>query len=317
MRWREPPAPREGVSDVRGVANLVIAGVTKAGTTSLFHYLGQHPEVCPSKVKETNYFSVLHGPGAWLGPASEYEAHFAQCRGETYRLDATPNYFYGGERLIAEVKRICGAPKVIISLRDPAERMWSTYLYAKSKFRLDPQMNFAEYVESCRRLSLEGTDFDPDHRPYRSYSTGFYTGYLRQWISAFGPDLRIVFFEHLAADPEAVVVGLCDWLNLESDPVAGFDFGARNRTIQTRSRRLRRFALSLNKAAAPVVERRPRVKAALRTAYERVNASPQTEEFSSELKRGLSEDFKDENAALRRLLLEEGYEHFPSWLEEA
>ena len=39
--------------------NLVIAGVPKAGTTSLFNYLAQHPDICPSDVKETRYFEPL------------------------------------------------------------------------------------------------------------------------------------------------------------------------------------------------------------------------------------------------------------------
>ena len=39
--------------------NLVIAWVSKAGTTSMFHYLGQHPDVGTSDVKEVRYFTPL------------------------------------------------------------------------------------------------------------------------------------------------------------------------------------------------------------------------------------------------------------------
>jgi hypothetical protein len=39
--------------------NLVIAGVGAAGTTSLFYYLIQHPDICGSNVKEVRYFTPV------------------------------------------------------------------------------------------------------------------------------------------------------------------------------------------------------------------------------------------------------------------
>ena len=38
------------------LANLIIAGVTRAGTTSLFEALAWHPDICGSAAKETHYF---------------------------------------------------------------------------------------------------------------------------------------------------------------------------------------------------------------------------------------------------------------------
>ena len=39
--------------------NFIISGVARCGTTSLFHYLNQHPEIGMSNVKEPKYFSSL------------------------------------------------------------------------------------------------------------------------------------------------------------------------------------------------------------------------------------------------------------------
>ena len=39
--------------------NLLVAGVSRGGTTSMFHYLGQHSEVGTSDVKELRYFTPL------------------------------------------------------------------------------------------------------------------------------------------------------------------------------------------------------------------------------------------------------------------
>ena len=40
-------------------ANLIVAGVSKCGSTSLFSYLAAHPDVCGSNVKETQFFMPL------------------------------------------------------------------------------------------------------------------------------------------------------------------------------------------------------------------------------------------------------------------
>ena len=75
--------------------NLVIAGVSRAGTTSLFRYLAQHPDVGTSDVKELRYFSaVRHGQP--LEPLDMYAAHFKACT-QAFAVEATPGYFYGGE----------------------------------------------------------------------------------------------------------------------------------------------------------------------------------------------------------------------------
>src|SRR3954463_13629169 len=79
----------------RRLPNLVIAGVAKAGTTSLFNYLAQHPDICASDVKETRYFEPLRY-GEVLPPIESYTAHFRHRQGERYALEATPTYFYGG-----------------------------------------------------------------------------------------------------------------------------------------------------------------------------------------------------------------------------
>src|SRR6266568_3164674 len=73
----------------------VIAGVNKAGTTSLFVSLSTHPEVSPSAIKETRYFLPVRY-GRPLEPPSVWEGYFAAAPDRPLRLEATPSLFYGG-----------------------------------------------------------------------------------------------------------------------------------------------------------------------------------------------------------------------------
>jgi hypothetical protein len=41
--------------------NFLVIGAGKAGTTALYNYLGQHPEVYVTPTKETNFFALDGG----------------------------------------------------------------------------------------------------------------------------------------------------------------------------------------------------------------------------------------------------------------
>ena len=69
--------------------DAVIAGVNKAGTTSLFVSLSEHPDVVASAVKETRYFLPARW-GAPLEPASVWDSYFAAHPDRPVRLEATP-----------------------------------------------------------------------------------------------------------------------------------------------------------------------------------------------------------------------------------
>ena len=53
---------------------FILGGAPKAGTTSLYHYLDQHPEVCMSARKETSVFIDNKGL-EWL--SENYYQHYA------------------------------------------------------------------------------------------------------------------------------------------------------------------------------------------------------------------------------------------------
>src|SRR3954466_15902853 len=103
------------------LANLVVIGVNKAGTTSLFDYLGRHPDIGLSDLKELRYFTPLRY-GEPLGPLDSYAQHFDHCVEERYAVEATPGYFYGGRPLARAMHETCGSVRTVLSLREPADR---------------------------------------------------------------------------------------------------------------------------------------------------------------------------------------------------
>jgi hypothetical protein len=251
---------------VSRLPNLVIAGVGKGGTTSLFWYLSQHPDICASDAKEIRYFAALSEGDSDLPPIDSYAAHFRHCRGERYALEASPQYFHGGERVVEAMREVLGDPKVILTLRDPVDRLWSQFRFVKTRFGPVPDaMTFEEYVERNERVWRDDAPLIPAIVPFWHIKGGAYADHITPWFDGFGHDFRIVFFEDLARDPAEVIDGLASWLGVDRAPVRSFTYSVENRTVQTRSAVLQRMALFLNREE--LLGRHRRLKAPLRRLY--------------------------------------------------
>jgi hypothetical protein len=305
------------MTDLRLLPNLLIAGVAKAGTSSLAWYLTQHPDICPGDRKEINYFSPLVFGLPPRESIEDYARHFSAWAGQTYRLDASPRYFYGGPKLVEAVRSTLPDPKTMIILRDPVDRFWSSYRSKKDRDRLDEGVTFAEFFEACRSRYAEGVDVQKANHRYRSLRIGAYAENLRDWIDGFGSELKIVFFEHLAADPHAVVVDVCEAIGLDPAPAADFDYAVRNVTIPPRSRKLSAVTRRINLRVDRHFRERPELKARLRSAYKTVNGRRQKERMTTEDRALVEAFYAGPNRELQELLSGLGYTDFPAWLAKA
>jgi hypothetical protein len=293
--------------------NLVITGVGKGGTTSLFWYLSQHPDVCASDEKEIRYFAALTEGGSELPPIEEYTKHFRHCRGERYALEASPQYFHGGRRVVDAMHEVLGHPRVVVSLRDPVDRLWSQFRFVKTRFGPVPEsLTFDDYVRRSEQVWRERRPLTPETVPYWHLAGGHYADHVDPWFEGFGEDFRVVFFEHIASDPRKVVADLADWLGIDRGPVASFAYSVENRTVPIRSQLLQRAALFLNRE--DILGQRRRLKAPLRAIYYAVNRRSGGETMSPETREHLRALFAPANARLAAALRERGYADLPAWL---
>lgn len=299
--------------------NLVIAGVTKAGTTSLFGYLAQHPDVGAAAVKEVDHFAPLV-EGREPPSLASYAAHFRDSRDRPVRLEASPRYFIGGRplvsRLVADLGTNGTRPKVLIVLREPVSRMRSSYTYKRSKQRLPDDVDFSEFVRRCRRVHDEGTVRDPGSANYRALAVGVYADFLPAWYDGLGPDLRVVFFDDLR-EPSQLLRSLCEWLGLDPEPVAGFDLTARNATYQPRSHALRRAALAVDGRLSRWGREDAVLRRRLRTGYHRLNRGGRQDFVSAADAAELAAFYAPTLGRLRALLEEHGQRDVPPWILRA
>lgn len=272
-------------------ANLVIAGVTKAGTTALLHYLAQHPEICGERFKEAQLLLTHAGDPAAVEEG--YDRQFRHWNGERYRLESSPAYFPAGPDLLDG-----GAPtRVIIVLRDPVRRIWSGYRMKRRK-GLVPDTTFETFVAD----GLAGSD-DPLHRVF---STSRYARHLRPWLERHGDDLLVLFFEDLIADTPGAVARVCEWLGLDTTVVADFRFAVHNRGVTPRSRRLHTAAAAANRVLALPLRRRVGLRSRLLGLYERLGTTSPEVELPDAVAEQLVAAHRQEAVELVRLLREHG-----------
>jgi hypothetical protein len=294
------------------VANALIAGVNKAGTTSLFVTLAGHPDIAPATVKETRYFL----PARWgrpLEPRSVYEAYWAGAGAAPVRLEATPGYFSGGPDLVAAVRRVCGAPKIVVVLREPVARLVSYFTFQQMRLRLPATMTLTEYL--ARADALDATDFrDPDHEVWFGARGGMYADALPDWTGEFGADVGVFFFEDLVGDPAATVARVAAFLGVDPARLPTPGLGSENRTSGFRNPVLQRVALGINDRFEPVLRRHHGLKERLRSAYLRVNGRAVRTTVTPAERAAAAERFVDPNARLAAQLRALGVADLPEWL---
>ena len=171
--------------------NLVIAGVNKAGTTSLFDYLASHPEICASAIKETGFFLPCRYSNEKLAPLNEYKSLF-RCQGERIIMEATPGYFYGGTGLASKIYTTLPGVRIVIILREPLSRLISFFHFMKNMLLVDKDMSLNEYILRCTKLS-EAELKERNKNKFFGVEGGCYSKYLPDWQKQFGANLKIFF----------------------------------------------------------------------------------------------------------------------------
>ena len=302
---------REPAMDER-FPNLIVAGVSKGGTTTLAGYLGRHQDVCLARSQEVFYALAAGASGEGLRP---YRDGYDSCRGQRYLCEHGATYYFGGEYVVDAIKRWQPEARILMTVRDPVDRLWSAYNYIKGAFRLPRETSFEDYISEAERRRDAGLDTLPDP-VWRELAIGHYDQTVVPWIDAFGTHLRVVFFERWTKDPVSALRELWDWLGIPVGAEGGMDLSKRNRTVLHRNRVVKEAAYALNRRVTYVLTRTPRLKDALRRAYYAINADPVADRMRPETRESVRAIYAPSNAHLARALRLHGYEWFPDWLEE-
>ena len=210
-----------------------VLGAARCGTTSLHYWLGQHPDIAMSAIKEPNHFVFRPGPG---GPQpcigddrrlltksvpdrAAYERLFPSA-GVRAAGDASPLYLYTRET----PELIAGAvpdARLVAVVREPVDRAWSHFVYVNDQLDQAAPAAFAEAARAEMPLGYE---------PYRT-GTHFvrlsrYAEQLQRYLSVFPREqLLVLSYDDLVRDPAAALRQVCHLIGVDAS--FPFDTGVR------------------------------------------------------------------------------------------
>ena len=229
--------------------DFLIVGAPRCGTTFMYRYLNEHPQIYMSPTKEPQHFATDLDSGSYLDSVSflrdgdAYKALFAGARADQLAGEASTWHLYSQEAA-ANIKVANPDARIIIMLRDPVEMLYSLHgrrLYGGS----EDLRSFADALdaEADRR---QGRRIPPRARNVQALlyrDVGRYSEQVKRYLDLFGPDrVHIVVFEDFRADPAGAYRRTLEFLGVDPDFRAGF--GAVNEGAARRSWRLQQLLLS-------------------------------------------------------------------------
>ncbi len=205
------------VQSAKRTPTFLIIGVQKSGTTSIYNYLKQHPQVYMSPVKETGFFErdweqepadiqrrKKNGIVTW----DQYQALFDQATdGQVALGEASPNYMFHYRSAAEQIQRRLPDAKLIAVLRNPVQRACSDYLM-NMRDAIGKQTPLAEQVRS---------------RGNSSYVLlkGRYYEQLKYFIDVFGRSQVDVFlYDDLRKDSQGLMRAIYQSIGVEPNFVA-------------------------------------------------------------------------------------------------
>lgn len=198
--------------------DFIIVGAVKSGTTSLFHYLNQHPSIFLPKSKELSYFARSEGAGS-IATMEEYLTFFSAAREFHTVGEVSTAYLYSATAAKEIASHIGPDVKIIIMLRNPVDMAYSLWGQNTRDGGETLALEDAIAAESQRihdpdfRKAISGWIFN-----YAYVERARYAGQVKRYLEIFGKErVAIYIFEEFFGNIEASFKNLLEFLGVDPE----------------------------------------------------------------------------------------------------
>jgi Sulfotransferase family len=298
--------------------NFLIIGAAKAGTTSIWRQLRQHPQIYMHPKKQVNFFALKDEDLNFRGPAprdstlhsiTTIEAYRAQFSGVTDEVavgEASNLYLYS-PRAAERIRHYVPDVKLIAILRHPADRAYSRFLHLVREGR-EPITDFAKALEE-----EEARIHDRWYPDFHYLRVGLYYAQLKRYFDLFPREqIKVYLQEDLKSDPYGLLRDVFQFLEVDDTFIPDITIKYNVSGIP-KNRSLHVFLQKL-RSIRPYVEwflsegQRQRI---LRVASDIHNRNLTKPQHSPEVRRQLIERYRDDTLKLQHLIQRD----LSAWLE--
>ena len=210
-------------SPFRVLPDFFVIGVARSGTTSLFHYLGQHPNIERASYDELGYFDENFHLGLnWyrsLFPTKFTKKNIEKIHKKFLTFDVTPFYIYNPlviQRILADFPN----SKIIANLRNPIDRAYSNFNQGIQDNN-DTKTTFEEVVYDeldkikNNKINLDDPSLLVDDFYELLLARGLYEMQLKPWYNSFSHDkILITSSEQLATNTGQTLKQIFNFLKI-------------------------------------------------------------------------------------------------------
>ena len=286
--------------------NFLIIGAQKSGTSAIYAYLSQHPQVFASEIKEPAFFAFEGSPVRFAGPddaralryivrdIERYQQLFRKAGGKARIGEASTIYMYAPEAA-GRIQHYVPKAKLIAVLRDPVDRAFSAYRHLVRDGRESLSFEAGLAAEPSRTAASW-------HPIFHYKQRGFYHAQLRPFFERFGRDqIAVHTYDDFKADPRAFLRAIFSFL--EIDPDFRADMSVRHNVSGVPKSRLLHAVIGRPSRAKDLVKRLlPAGAMRVHAAFMRRNLKVSAPKIPPDTERGLREEYREDILRLESLI---------------
>lgn len=235
-------------------SHLIIPGVRKSGTTSIYNALIQHPNINEPPHKECYFFNLketlINNNFEW------YKRHYLHSK--NYSIDASASYFV--DDVTAElIAKYVPDTKILIMIRDPAKRLFSDFIHNVKKYNRIDKRHFSDIIRKMNQYTFETPEelveiensyvadsakegridesymsqdylsftdlnikasFRDVYFPYRYFQRSVYSYSISNYKNFFDSNVKIVVLEKLIKSPSEEMEEIFQFLGLKNEEIS-------------------------------------------------------------------------------------------------
>ncbi len=291
--------------------NFLIVGAAKAGTTALYTYLKQHPQVYTTPQKETSFFAFEGEPIDFQGPGDNevaeypitdlatYQQQFQGVNGEQAIGEACPVYLYHPQAA-RRIHHYLPNVRLIAILRNPIDRAYTNYLHLIREGR-ETETDFMSALQAePQRIK--------DNWMWFWYYTkvGYYAEQLQRYYQLFDrSQIQVYLYEDLQRDASGLLQNIFRFLEVDDRFVPDFTIRP-NKSGIPKNKLLHQLLTTPNPLKAAV---KPLIPPVMRQKIQHQNLAKPT--ISLKVRQELTKLFRDDILTCQDLIERD----LSAWLE--
>lgn len=236
--------------------SIIICGAPRAGTTALYNYLFDHPQIGGGLRKELHYFfGGEWGNDQWTGleTREEYLEQFPQ--NIKYSLEASPGYMWPptSDLIASRIRSLIPDVHLVFIIRNPRDRLISHYLVERERAKLDVSLN--EYVVKHLDAALVSLN-DKENFTVNPVLLGCYSISINKFLHHFQKcQIHLIDFDEFSNNPLQVIEGLCESIGVDKQFFDSYNFAIYNQTVAYKNKQFHYYVAALYKFLPYFVQR--------------------------------------------------------------